>query len=211
MIPTRIGQKVEGGFFTGINRIGKIAYAIIVDPKSLQAQLEIKTAFNATPNTQSINDGWANTTNMDNINHPAARYCRTLTAGGYTDRYLPGRNELELCYRYLKPTANSNAVYSAKTFAGNLGLANGTNPTSIPTGRAYTATSPSQTIVTAFCSGSADAFEVGDYWSSTEFSTSKISSLVHHFSDGRLYLDSKTSVNRVRAVRRVEICSEETK
>ena len=126
MIPTRLGQKVEGGFFTGINRIGQVAYAIIVDPKSLQAQLEIKTAFSATPNTQSVNDGWANTTNMDNINHPAARYCRTLTAGGYTDRHLPSRNELELCYRYLKPTANSNAVYSAKTFSGNLGLENGT-------------------------------------------------------------------------------------
>ena len=211
MIPTRIGQRVEGGFFAGINRIGQTAYAIIVGPKSLQAHLEVKTAFSASLNTQSVNDGWANTTDMNNINHPAARYCCRLTAGGYTDRYLPSRNELELCYRYLKPTANSNAVYSAKTFSGNLGLANGTNPTSIPPGRAYTATLPSQTIVTAFCSGSADAFEVGDYWSSTEFSTSMFSSLVQHFSDGRLYLDSKTSVNRVRAVRRVEIYSEITK
>ena len=211
MIPTRIGQKIEGGYFTGFNRIQHCVYSIIVEPKSLQDQLAIKTVYSATLNTQSVNNGWANTASMNDNSHPAAQYCRTLTAGGYTDWYLPSRDELELCYRYLKPTANSNAVYSAKTFSGNLGLANGTNPTSIPPGRAYTATSPSQTIVTAFCSGSADAFEVGDYWSSTEFSTSKISSLVHHFSDGRLYLDSKTSVNRVRAVRRVEIYSEETK
>ena len=133
MIPTRIGQKFGGGYFAGINRIGHTAYAIIVDPKSLQDRLKVKTTISETLNTQSVNDGWANTAAMNDPSHPATQYCRSLTAGGYADRYLPSRNELELCYRYLKPGTTDNTTLDPR-IGGNQNTHPGTNLNSIPVG-----------------------------------------------------------------------------
>ena len=211
MIPTRIGQQFGGGYFTGINRIGQTAYAIIVEPNTLQAKLAIKTIDSLSTGTQSVNNGWANTVAMNNAEHPAAQYCRSLTVGSYTDWYLPSRDELGLCYRYLKPTTNSTMEYSTNTFSGTLGLANGTNLNSVPVSAAYTATNPSQTIVTAFCEGSLKSFYKNCYWSSTEFSTNTRNSLFQNFSDGFCAWSNKEYRYRVRAVRRVEIYSKETK
>ena len=204
MILTRIGQKIEGGHFTGFNRIQHCVYSIIVEPKSLQDQLAIKTVCSATLNTQSVNNGWANTASMNDNSHPAAQYCRTLTAGGYTDWYLPSRDELELCYRYLKPTTTNNTT-SDPSIGGNQNTQPGTNLNSVPVGAPYTTTKPLQTIVTAFCTGSVAAFDAGWCWTSTESSTNPSSSLFQYFSDGTQYWLSKTNVYRVRGIRRIPI------
>ena len=39
MIPTRVGQKCEGGYFTGVIREGATCYAIIVAPKVRKHQV----------------------------------------------------------------------------------------------------------------------------------------------------------------------------
>ena len=205
MIPTRIGQKFEGGYFAGINRIGVCAYAILVAPKSTeQKRLQWET-HRSTSSTHLVNDGWSNTNAMNDADHPAAHYCRSLNVGGHTDLYLPSRDELELCYRNLKPAARNNATYTAGTFIANLSLANGTNLNSIPTSVAYTNTKPAQTIVTAFRLGNVEAFDTDWYWTSTASSSSTIGSLIQHFSNGYQHWFNKTDVTKVRGVRRVPI------
>ena len=205
MIPTRIGQKFEGGYFAGVIRIRDCAYLVLASLKSTEhKRLQWKTQ-RSTSSTQLGNDGWANTNAMDDAEHPAAQYCRSLTVGGHTDLYLPSRDELELCYRNLKPTDWDNETNTG-TYIGNLSLANGTNLNAIPTGAAYTKTKPAQTIVTAFRAGSAEAFETGGwYWTSTESSTNTNISLIQTFSNGYQRWNSKTYVRRVRGVRRVPI------
>ena len=119
--------------------------------------------------------------------------------------YLPSRDELELCYRVFKPTARDNATYTAGTFIGNLSLANGTNLNSIPTGAAYTETDPARTIVTAFQTGSVEAFSLDWHWTSTEYSSITDASLLQNFSSGNQAWSSTLGVNRVRGIRRVLI------
>ena len=99
---------------------------------------------------------------MNNASHPAAQYCRSMNAGGYTDWYLPSRNELALCYRYLKLTTDNNAT--GLTSGGNLLANHGTNPNSDPAGAAYTTTNPAQTTVTTFQSGGVEAFDTDTYY-----------------------------------------------
>ena len=208
MIPTRVGQKFEGGYFTGVIRIGTTCYAIILAPKSTQVLgLLFKTSADATANTQSVNDGWANTRSMNNSSHPVAQYCCNIASGGYTDWYLPSRDELELCYRNLKPTTDNNATGLITSTAGNLNKNHGENPNSDPAGAAYTTTNPAQTTVTTFRSGGVEAFDTGVYyWTSTEYSYYTSSALIQNFYNGYQYNNLKTTTgNMVRAVRRVVI------
>ena len=197
MIPTRIGQKFEGGYFSGVIRIRDCAYAILVAPKSTEhKRLRWKTQRSSTSSTQLVNNGWSNTNAMNDSEHPAAQYCRSLTVGGHTDLYLPSCNELELCYRNLKPTDRVNDTL----------LANGANRSSIPTGAAYTEANPACTIVTAFQTGNAEAFDTSNYyWTSTEFSANTTCSLIQTFSYGTQNWNYKTNGRRVRGIRRVLI------
>ena len=137
MIPTRLGQLVKGCMLVGLNRIGQQAYAILVAPRSTDTKLPQKTSYSCTPSAQSVINGFANTHVMNNCEHPAAQYCASLTVNGQGDFYLPSRNELELCFRTLKPTNLSNFTYSADSARGNLSLASGSNNSSIPTGAPY--------------------------------------------------------------------------
>ena len=205
MIPTRIGQKFEGGYFAGVIRVKDSAYLVLASPKSTERRIPFKTTYSSTSGIQSVNDGWANTNAMNDVDHPAAQYCRSLNVGGHADLYLPSRDELELCYRVFKPIDLSNTTSGVGTFPGNLSSANGTNLNAIPTGAAYTKTDPAQTIVTAFRAGSVEAFDEAYYWTSTESSYDTTGSLIQTFSDGYQDCDSKTGVLRVRGVRRVLI------
>ena len=210
MIPTRVGQRFEGGYFTGVIRVGERVYAAIVAPKSTEVTgipFQIKNS-KQTLGKQLANDGRANTLSINNSFYPAAQYCCNMAVGGYADWYLPSRDELELCYRYLKPTTESNFVYfDRQYYSGNLSLANGSNPNSIPVGTAYTTTTPTGTIVTIFYIGSAEAFATNAiYWTSTEYSSRTSSALFQSFSSGRRsYVNKIYSGYNVRAARRVLI------
>ena len=205
VIPTRIGQEFEGGYLAGVIRVKDSAYLILVAPKSTEGSVQFKTQLSSTPGTQLVNNGWSNSRSMDDTDHPAAHFCRNLKVNGQTDLYLPSRDELELCYRNLKPTTNNNRVYAAGTYTSNLSLANGTNLSSIPSGSAYTKTDPALTIVTAFQTGSVEAFSPYWYWTSTESSSDTNDSLLQGFAHGNQVWYDKTTVVRVRGVRRVPI------
>lgn len=198
MILTRLGQVIEGCMFVGLNRVGNQAYAILVAPSSTESELRQKTSDSCTLGTQSVIDGFANTHVMNNCEHLAARYCASLTVNGRGDFYLPSRNELELCFRTLKPTNLSNFTYSADSAQGNLSLASGSNNSSIPTGAPYTQHSPNLTIIvnTSF------NFIPEYHWTSTEASLDLGDSLIQSFISGHQGRNDKTTEYMVRAVRR---------
>ena len=164
MIPTRIGQQFGGGSFAGVIRIEQSAYAIIVAPKSTQTHKAYDTNANSTFTPQTVNNGRANSNAINDSDHPAARYCCNLIKSGHTDWYLPSRDELDVCYRNLKPTTDNNESGVITTHECNLKKRYGQNNSSIPTCIDYTPTDPCQTTVTKFCAGGKEAFDTNRYY-----------------------------------------------
>ena len=211
--PTVIGQSYQGGYYAGKIVQGGTTYYLIVAPKSSgeSASKQWKTTADAGPvATQTLNNGPAASTSMNSATYPAAQFCEELTIGGYSDWYLPARDELELCYRNLKPTTTSNDTSarpkSAYTYSeGNdvSGDTMGINRNSNPTGAAYTSGSPAQTSVTGFITGNTEAFAAGNYWSSSEYSATY--AWLQNFNDGDQGGYNKTNSIYVRAVRRVAV------
>lgn len=192
-----IGSAYEGGFFAGqISTAGNgIAdYNLVIGPvASAQSTLQFKTANTNDAGATSSIDGPANSSSMNDASHPAAQFCEGLTIGGFSDWYLPARNELEICYFNLKPTTTSNDTGS------------GTNPNAVPARASdYTAGTPAQTSAAAFVTSTgAQAFTADNYYSSTQFSASV--AWIQLFTDGTQQFSSKTNSLLVRAVRRVAV------
>jgi hypothetical protein len=164
LAPIKIGAAYGGGYFAGRFTMdgGVTTYKLIVAPKAYETTRQIKTTFTGTGNITTVIDGFARSNEMNTAEYPAASYCRGLNIAGYTDWYLPARDELEILYRNLKNTTtdNSPGTYDGKEY--------GTNTNSIPVGTAYTSSDPSQTQIELFKhpTGS-EAFAVGFYWSSS--------------------------------------------
>ena len=147
-----------------------------------------------------------------------AKSLRELNSGeglsGYTDWYIPARDELELLWRNLKPVTNNNytttdrydaAAYTCDANLDDLAATHGANRNSDPAGDAYTASVPAQTAVTAFQSGGAEALTFGSvyYWSSSESSATNAWSQYYNTSDpGDQNNFNKTIYGRARACRR---------
>ncbi len=198
-------------------------YRIIVAPKSSgeNASIEYKNAGTAAPAAcGTLTEGRKATLAMvaagTSTVYPAAHWCNNLNIGGKTDWYLPARDELELCWRNLKPTADANYTTANRPASAtpnyqNLGSYGGTeathglNKNSDPAGTAYTSGVPAQTAATAFRTGGVEAFEYSTvyYWSSTDFDASLAWNQYWGSSaTGYQVNDAKTSAARVRAVRR---------
>jgi hypothetical protein len=197
-LPT-VGDAYQGGFFAGqISTAGNsIAdYNLVIGPVASAQSLgkQWKTSNTATAGTSSVIDGPTNSSNMNNASHPAAEFCEAVTAGGFTDWYMPAKNELEVCYYNLKPATTSNNTSS------------GINANAVPARASnYTAGTPAQTLATDFQTGGAETFGGAGpyYWSSTSPST--LYGEVQFFSTGQQLVYGKTSTYRVRAVRRVAV------
>ena len=212
-IQLRVGDAYGGGYYVGDIVQGGVTYRVIVAPKaSGESSKRWKTTNDAGPTaTQTLNNGPAASSSMNSSAYPAAQFCEGLSIGGYTDWYLPARDELELCYRNLKPTTTANFVSardkSSYTYPeGNdvSGDTQGINRNSSPTGAAYTSSVPAQTSVTAFQTGNTEAFSTGNYRSSSEYSSEV--AWTQAFSDGyQSSSDGKIGSYPVRAVRRVAI------
>lgn len=211
--PTVIGQSYGGGYYAGKIVQGGTTYYVVVAPKASgeNSSKQWKTTADAGPTaTQTLNNGPAASSSMNSATYPAAQFCEGLSIGGYTDWYLPSRDELELCYRNLKPTTDANSTSarakSSYTYSeGNdvSGDTVGINRNSSPTGAAYTSGSPAQTAVTAFKSGGTEAFAADDYWSSSEYSAT--GAWRQSFTNGYQGYNNKDNSYYVRAVRRVAV------
>ena len=201
-------------------------FRVIVAPKASgeHAGIALKNASTALPTAcQTLTGGLAATQAMRDADtstvYPAAHWARGLNIGGKTDWYIPARDELELCWRNLKPVTTNNYVTADRPTGASFNYANngsygdtaathGTNNNSSPTGAAYTASVPGQTAATAFRTGGAEAYEFGSayYWSSSDYSASFAWGQYWHSSvPGYQGNVGKSSTRRARAVRRSAI------
>jgi hypothetical protein len=193
----QVGEAYQGGFFAGqISTAGNgvADYNLVIGPvaSAQNTSVQWKTTNTTTAGTSSDIDGPTNSSNMNNASHPAAQFCEGLTIGGFSDWYMPAKNELEVCYFNLKPTTTSNSTSS------------GTNTNAVPSrGSNYTSGTPAQTSAAAFQSGGLEAFAAGLYWSSTEYSASYAWN--QDFNNGGQADRKKDNSDRVRAVRRVAV------
>jgi hypothetical protein len=199
-VPTVIGQAFGGGFYAGqIGVSGVATHYIIVGPlaSAENASLQWKTTNTSTAGTSSDIDGPTNSSNMNNASHPAAQFCEGLTIGGYTNWYLPAKNELEVCYYNLKPTTTANNTNPPASQRG-------ANPNSVPARPSgYTSGNPAQTSATIFKDTGSEYFTAAGYWTSTQYSDT--AGLRQLFNIGSQYYDGKNATNRVRAIRRVAV------
>jgi len=205
-----IGEAFGGGFYAGNIVEGGVEYYLIVAPKaSGESSQQFKTSDTASPAaTQTLNNGPAATAAMVSAgSHPAAAFCAGLTIGGFSDWYLPARDELEICYRNLKPTTSVNLTsdrpFSSITYPEGTDFASdtmGVNRNSSPTGAAYTTGDPAQTSVTDFVTGGTEAFASDYYWCSSEYSETR--AWIPLFITGAQIGDRKSFSVYVRAVRR---------
>jgi hypothetical protein len=199
--PLAIGSAYGGGYLAGqISTAGNgIAdFNLVVGPvATAESTLKWKTSDTSTAGTSSVIDGPTNSSNMNNASHPAGQFCEGLTIGGYSDWYMPAKNELEVCYYNLKPDTTSNNTSS------------GINANAVPprTSNYANLGPPNQTSAAIFQSTGAECFSsssVPYYWSSTQASAS--AAWRQYFDTGQQYAYfSKNANARVRAVRRVAV------
>ena len=205
-IPAVIGEPFGGGYFAGYishTADGNPTHALIVAPRAtgatgtgytLTTNLQWKTANTTTAGTTSSFDGAANTAAMVTAgiaDHPAAQFCVNLSIGGFTDWYLPSRYELDIAYFNLKPTTTANNT----SF--------GTNIYAVPKRDGnWSAAYPIQTNLAAF-NTSAEAFVADNHWPSTQITTTNGWGL--NFNFGNQFDNSKTTVYRLRAFRRIAL------
>ena len=199
-LPPPIGSAYEGGFYAGQIGVGGVAtHNLVVGPvaSAQNASIQYKNANTATAGADSDIDGPQNTADIvadgNSTVYPAAHFCNDLVIGGYSDWYMPAKNEIEVCYYNLKPTTTSNFTSS------------GINPNAVPSrGSNYTAGNPAQTSAAAFITSTgAQAFAVDNYFASTE--SSAMYAWLPSFSNGAQFGGYKTNFFRVRAIRRVAV------
>ena len=183
-----LGASYGGGYFAGAYSStgnGVATHLLIIAPKSPGQNatdqrpsnaINYRTSNSAASGTTSRYDGYANQQAMIAIDSslnsfPAAKFCRDLTIGGYTDWYLPSIMEMEILYFNLKPTSVGDRS------PGPDGEAQGNNAYSIPSraSQVWNGSSPSQTSVGIFQDGQSEAFTTTGginnnamfYWTST--------------------------------------------
>jgi hypothetical protein len=198
-----IGDAYEGGFYAGqISTAGNSVadYNLVIGPaaSAYSASKQWKTSQTATAGTTSLIDGPGNSAAMNDASHPAAQFCEALTIGGFSDWYMPAKNELEVCFFNLKPTA------------GTAPASSGINANAVPArASGYSAGAPDQTSATAFKTGGAESFTGGGngyYWSSTAVINQASRAWIQHAP----YLTQnsygyKSNYQKIRATRRVAV------
>ena len=187
-----IGDPCEGGgFYAGQIRINGEVWNLAVAPKDLgdkAGKWNSKTA-NVT-GACSYCDGLANTEAMVKAGSQIAKWARGLKIGEHADWYIPSRDELEVIYRNLKPTAVENDRFNRS----------GENPSAVPPTYPYSPLMPAPTPVALFADEGAQAFEEAWYWSSTQYSADGAWDQTFDF--GNQVSGYKSYEGRARAVRR---------
>ena len=201
-----IGSPYGGGFFAGqIGVSGVATHNLVVGPKASaqDSAKQYKNANTAVTGADSVIDGPQNTADIvadgNSTVYPAAHFCNDLVIGGFSDWYMPAKNELEICYYNLKSGTGNN----------NTGGTNGVNPNAVPARTSnYTLSVPAQTSATDFQQFEPERLGgngalAGAYWSSTETTASYAA--LQYQSDGNQVSFPKNYTRPVRAVRRVAV------
>jgi len=230
--PANIGTSFAGGFLVGVidtvqgtidsqddYQTGE-RYALVVSPKSLEAQ-DLTWDTNDRKNESGSVTRWNGLGSTENIlskndnAYEIYEHIRSIRStdpvpqDGGSDWYVPAMDELEIIYRNLKPAAGDNSTAtSTEDFPGSQDV--GFNPSSDPQGSPYTLSDPSQTNVIAFQDGGAESLDLFNYWSSTDTSRTDFGRAwdQNFFSPnnkGEQGGNGKSSSQPVRPVRRVPL------
>ncbi len=195
-IPEVINTPFAGGFYAGKIMVNGIAYALIVAPKAEgETELPWNDSDDRVTGAESFNDGAANTAAMLVAGSDLAKWAAGLNIDGYADWYIPSLDELEVIYRALKPTTETNTLYARS----------GINASAIPPTMPYTRAEPAQTTAEAFQSGGEQAFADTWYWTSTQHAYYSDYAWVQVFYYGFQNYYGKSYSGRARAVRRLPI------
>lgn len=196
-IPKNLSLPLEGGFYAGRILIDRTEYALIVAPKAEGEHADGPWYSSSASVAEALSycDGFANTRAMAKAGSELAKWAIGLRIGGHADWYLPSQDELEICYRNLKPTTEENSLWSRS----------GINVSAVPPTYPYTADLPKQTKNKLFCADGAEAFDPVWYWTSTQHASGSSYAWVQYFSDGYQTTSHKVSYGRARAVRRLKI------
>lgn len=194
--PTVPGTLFQGGYYAGRLLLDGKTYAILVSPKSTEGSgIAYRTTTTAFAGNVSTFDGPGIRAAMiaEGIAlFPAQQWCVNLTTAGYTDWYLPARDEIELIYRYLKPTTAVNITTA------------GANTVAVPPTGNYTTTDPIQTASLIFRSTGAQRLEGTYYWSASRAAAATEAGL-RRMTTGLVYSEVFNQTYAVRAVRRVQV------
>ena len=195
-IPTP-GSPMLGGFFVERFRVGEQVFALIAAPKIEGDHDDIIWigGNKDVPGAKSYDDGMANTLAMAEAGSKIAKWALDLRIGDYDDWYLPSQDELQIMYRWLKPTTEENWCYARS----------GINLSAIDPTRPYTPKYPVQTPVALFQAGGEQAFDPIWYWSSTQHAAYSDCAWCQGFDGGSQGGSYKSAKLRARAVRRVAI------
>lgn len=195
IIPTTPGTQFDGGFYAGRFLLDGAEYALIVAPKALGAHQPAAWGEYGQniDGARSCNDGRANTEAMAAAGSALGQWALTLDIADHKDWYIPSRDELELCYRNLKPTTQENWT----------SFRDGDNPSSVPAGYPYSEESPVQTTAAEFQDGGAEAFQPEWYYASTQCSPNV--AWIQSFDGGFQSNGRKDDARRAVAVRRYKV------
>jgi hypothetical protein len=196
--PTTIGGAYGGGFYAGRINVSGTFYNLVVAPKA-SGENSARTwgVYGTTTGITSVINGPTNSASLAALgaSYQAAVFAEGLTIGGYSDWYLPAKNELEVLYYFLKPTTDANNTSMGSN-------ANAVSPEPISTN--YTSGSPAQTSAgIGFRTGETNAFASASYWSSTE--NVALNAWKQDFDAGSQSTNPKDNSNYVRAVRRIAV------
>lgn len=187
-----IGAAYGGGYYAGQILVGGNNYALVFSPIAGEGgYLPYFDGSGDFTGGASNNDGWA--TRNEQVafgitNFPQQNFCYGLTIGGFTDWYMPSRDELEMIYRNFKPTTAANNTTT------------GANTTAVPNTTNYVAGNPVRTTIAAFIAGGAQALTAEDYASSTALN---FDYLMRNMDSGAATSSGFYGWYKVRAVRRV--------
>jgi hypothetical protein len=201
------GTAMGGGYFAGQIQDGATTYNLIVAPAATGqypgggsggtptgVQYKTTASFDTPSATyQNLVYGDGATTAGNDAAHPMFQWADALSIGGFTDWYIPAKNELEILYYNLKPDTTANNTGS------------GINPNAVPARASnYTSSVPGQTTNALFQTSGSEAFSTAFiYWSSSEYSTFTTGAWNQSFSNGFQSYNGKDNDGYARAVRRV--------
>ena len=92
-----VGQECYGGYYAGIINDNSL-YHIIMSPIAGHGRYPYGEN-GSNPIFASATDGWSASNLMLLGDYPAARFCRGLNIGGYSDWYLPAIEEVGILYQ----------------------------------------------------------------------------------------------------------------
>lgn len=115
--PPELGDSYCGGFYIGTICAASTCYYIIVAPNASGcACCQWKTTRTTTAGTTSLVDGYTTTYGLlNNATHPAGNWTATRTIGGFSDWYLPAKDELAQLYTN-KGSAPAGEGFSADAY-----------------------------------------------------------------------------------------------